>query len=221
MTDSNYTEIIFICDRSYSMSEMADPPHTKAERSNEGVRQIVADNKALPGRVRFSLADFDIAFQWIAQAEDDLSWTCHPRGSTALLDAVARGITETGERLEKMPEDERPGRVIVVVATDGEENSSREVKSRQQVADMVKHQTDVYGWDFVFIGAEVSAFAEAGSMGFSAGSTLPSSNMGTHTAYAMSSNAIVRSRITGQSVSYTDDERQQVEDAGKPWRTTK
>ena len=60
-----------------------------------------------------------------------------PRGTTALLDASGRTINTIGERLDKMPEAERPGKVIVSILTDGLENASQEF-SRQQVFEMIK-----------------------------------------------------------------------------------
>ena len=90
-----------------------------------------------------------------------------PRGSTALLDAVGRAINETGERLAKMNEEDRPGLVVFVVMTDGEENSSQEF-SKDQIKQMITHQQDTYGWHFTFLGANQDAFAEAGALGIHA-----------------------------------------------------
>jgi hypothetical protein len=90
-----------------------------------------------------------------------------PRGGTALLDAVGRAINETGERLARMPEEDRPGLVIFVVMTDGEENSSKEF-SKARIKEMIQHQQEVYNWHFTFLGANQDAFAEAGGMGIDA-----------------------------------------------------
>ena len=87
-----------------------------------------------------------------------------PRGMTALLDAVGRAINETGERLAKMAEPDRPGLVIFVVMTDGQENSSKEF-SKPQIKKMIERQQSEYDWHFTFLGANQDAFAEAGGMG--------------------------------------------------------
>ncbi len=84
--------------------------------------------------------------------------------STALLDAVGRAINETGGRLEALPETERPGLVVFVITTDGEENSSKEF-TREQVKKMIAHQQEAYKWQFTFLAANPEAFAEAGGMG--------------------------------------------------------
>lgn len=67
-----------------------------------------------------------------------------PRGGTALLDAVGRAINETGERLGKMAEEDRPGLVVFVVLTDGQENSSQEF-SKSRIKKMIVHQQEQTG----------------------------------------------------------------------------
>jgi uncharacterized protein YegL len=79
-----------------------------------------------------------------------------PRGTTALLDAIGRTINTIGDRLDKMPEAERPSKVIVSILTDGLENASQEF-SRQQVFEMIKRQREVYSWEFIFLGANQDA----------------------------------------------------------------
>lgn len=87
-----------------------------------------------------------------------------PRGSTALLDAQSRAIIHTGEYLRGIPEDKRPEQVIFVTITDGLENASREV-SAEHVAGQIKHQTEKYEWEFVYIGANQDAFAVGTKLG--------------------------------------------------------
>lgn len=82
--------------------------------------------------------------------------TFRPAGGTALLDAVGKTIDDVGNRLRKMAEADRPEQVLVVVITDGEENSSR-IFTKEQVEEKVKHQTDVYKWQFAYIGANLEA----------------------------------------------------------------
>lgn len=85
---------------------------------------------------------------------------------TALLDAVGRAINETGQRLAVMPEHERPGLVVFVIITDGQENSSHEF-TKTQIKELIKHQQTKYAWQFTFLGANQDAFAEARSIGIS------------------------------------------------------
>jgi len=87
-----------------------------------------------------------------------------PRGNTALLDAIGRTITTLGETYAAMPENERPERVIVVIQTDGEENASKEYAA-DAIKAMITEQTSKYSWEFLFLGANIVAFAMADSIG--------------------------------------------------------
>ena len=98
-------------------------------------------------------------------------YTLVPQGGTALLDAIGFALTEEGAKLSAMLEEYRPGKVIVVIVTDGQENSSREYK-RQAVKDMITTQQDKYGWQVTYIGANQDSFAEAGGLGIPLNSTL-------------------------------------------------
>ena len=217
MTDSGYTHIPILADRTGSMDLVADHTSgkTKAELTTKGIKNLITDQAAQPGKTTFSLCQFDTytdkgveRVTWFTHGGDPkhAEWFVDPRGGTPLLDAVGQLIQQTGKHLEGMPEDQRPGRVIFVIGTDGEENSSHEF-TKQQIADMITHQRDKYGWDFVFIGADIDAFAEAGGMGIPVDSSLQSSGPAMAAAYSSSSDAITRSRAGGQSVSYSDDER--------------
>lgn len=220
MTDPDYTHITFVADRSGSMGMVSDPPRTKADDTTKGVQDMVREQSALPGKITFSLADFMISghpgarttitkVAWFAPPGDkDLtSWVCRPYGGTPLLDALGTIITETGQALEAMPDSQRPGRVIFVIGTDGEENSSHEY-SKAQVKQMVTHQREAYGWDFVFIGVDIDAFTEGAGIGVAAASTASVDAAGTASAYLSTNSAVTRSRGPGgQSVSYSDEER--------------
>lgn len=212
MTDPTYTDITIVADRSGSMNGPADPPYTKAERSTDGVAKLVREQKALPGKVKFSLVEFDTVYDWVATAQDTLDWTCVPRGMTALLDATGKAITETGKRLEAMPESERPGRVMFVIATDGEENSSLEF-SLDTIRTMVTEQEQKYGWDFMFIGADIDAFGDGAAMGYDPGKTIPVAAVSYAAGWDVTSAAVSSARSSGDRVKYTDEHRQKIRDA--------
>jgi hypothetical protein len=93
--------------------------------------------------------------------------TYSPDGSTALLDAIGRTIDETGSRLAAMPESQRPGKVIIAILTDGEENSSR-VFNWAQISEKIRHQREVYKWEFLFLGANQDAIATAAKINIDA-----------------------------------------------------
>ena len=154
------TDITLVIDRSGSMASIR-------EDAEGGVNSFIQQQAAQPGQASLTLVQFDTEYEFlcrgvpIAQAP---RYELRPRGSTALLDAVGRAITETGERLAALPESGRPGLVIVVIVTDGQENSSREFE-RETVRQMVEHQRTKYNWRFIYLGANQDAFKEAGGMG--------------------------------------------------------
>jgi hypothetical protein len=76
---------------------------------------------------------------------------------TALLDAVGMEVLRTGQDLAALPEAQRPGRVLLVVATDGHENSSHEY-TVEQVRSMLTVQREQYGWEVRFLGADDAAW---------------------------------------------------------------
>lgn len=90
-----------------------------------------------------------------------------PRGSTALFDAVGRAMEATGSRLRSMPEHERPNRVLFMVITDGQENSSKEYTG-ERIREMIEHQKNKYSWELSFVGCQLD---DALSIGISSGSS--------------------------------------------------
>ena len=90
-----------------------------------------------------------------------------PRGSTALHDAMVRLIGEAGAELAALPEDQRPGTVLVAVLTDGHENSSREATGAM-VKELVERQQSQWGWQFTYLGANQDAVLTAHGLGIRA-----------------------------------------------------
>ena len=86
------------------------------------------------------------------------------RGGTALLDAVGGAIDHIGNIHKYARAEDRPEKTIFVITTDGMENSSF-IYSYDKVQKMVKRQQDKYGWEFIFIGANIDAYAEAERFG--------------------------------------------------------
>jgi hypothetical protein len=95
-----------------------------------------------------------------------------PRGSTALLDSMGRLITDAGATLAALPEDQRPGTVVVAVMTDGHENASKEW-TRLAIRSLVEQQTTAYHWQFLYMGADQDAIEVGASIGVDAGTPSP------------------------------------------------
>lgn len=167
MTDSTYTHLAIVADRSGSMKSIAGD-------MNDGLREFLDAQGKLEGKLAVDVVTFDGIVETLI-ASGAVSDIPHPliapRGVTALNDAIGTTISDLGSRFEKMKEDERPGKVIVLIITDGMENSSREYSS-EQVKKLVTQQQDEWGWDFVFLGANIDSFSVGGSLGVSRGGTL-------------------------------------------------
>ena len=199
------SEIVIVLDRSGSMSSCK----TDAEG---GLNSFIEQQKKQPGRALFTLIQFDTEYEFVHRAKP-IGEVPHcplvPRGMTALLDAVGRGIAETGDRLSKMDEKDRPGLVVFVIITDGYENSSKEF-TKERIKAMIQHQQDVYKWQFTFLGANQDAFAEAGGLGIK-GAAANYTPTTAKSAFAAAAGNVSRMRacgLTGQSVSneYTPEE---------------
>jgi hypothetical protein len=81
-----------------------------------------------------------------------------------LYDTLGDVIDDVGTRLANTPESKRPGKVIVAVITDGQENHSQEYTA-SQVCQKVTQQQDGYNWEFIFTGANQDAIFEAKKLG--------------------------------------------------------
>jgi Mg-chelatase subunit ChlD len=157
------TDIVLVVDRSGSMASVK-------EDAEGGINAFLAKQAKQPGEALVTLLQFDTEYEFLYQGvpiEQAPKYELNPRGMTALLDAVGRAINETGERLAKMAEEDRPSLVVIVVMTDGQENSSKEF-TKSQLKKMIKRQQNEFNWHFTFLGANQDAFAEAGGMGIQA-----------------------------------------------------
>lgn len=184
------TEIIVVLDKSGSMS-------IRQNDSIGGFNTFLKEQKECPGEANLTLILFDTAYRFIHKGVPikDVPELTHktylPGGNTALNDAVARAIIETGVRLSEMPEPERPDKVICVILTDGEENASVE-NTTEQVKSMVQHQEEKYSWKFIYLGIGIDAFANANQVGInqmSAMDFMPSS-VGVRSAYSVASSSV-------------------------------
>ncbi len=100
----------------------------------------------------------------LAEFGNDLMNGYRCGGCTALNDAVCDAIDELGATFAKLPEEERPESVFFAILTDGEENASRRF-STEDVKKRVERQSKVYNWNFVFLAADIDAFATGKSLG--------------------------------------------------------
>lgn len=205
------TEILVIMDKSGSM-------WNTAKDARGGFNSFLTEQRKVEGTCRMSLTQFDTSFNVcyegtpIVEVEELTEKTYKPGGGTALLDAVGNTINAAVQRIEKLDKSERPDKVFVVIITDGEENSSEE-HTLETIKKMIDEQKEE-GWEFIFIGANIDAFAAGHSFGVGAASTLQydATSKGTKAAYASLSGGLTRARLYATpeeaKFEFTDEDRE-------------
>jgi Mg-chelatase subunit ChlD len=204
------TQITIVLDRSGSMSSVRDA-------TVSGFNEFVEGQRKAPGDANITLIQFDtenayeVVFDKALRDAPKLTIETYvPRGGTPLHDALGRSITELGAKIGKMAEEDRPGKVIVVVMTDGLENSSHEYTA-PKIAEMIKHQREVYKWEFIFLGANQDAILTGEKLNIPAVNAVTYAHAPAGTANALRATTanVASYRITGQSahLAYTKQQR--------------
>ena len=161
--NTKLTEIAYVLDRSGSMDPMT-------ESAIAGFNEFLQEQLDTPGGANLSLLLFDHEFlnPYSRTRLEDVrpltTETYFTGGSTALLDAIGTMIENLGKQLADLPEEERPGKVIVAIFTDGYENASTRF-TFDKIQGMITHQRTNYQWEFLFLGANEDAIATAARMG--------------------------------------------------------
>lgn len=157
------TEMVFILDRSGSMSGLESD-------TIGGFNSMIARQKEQPGEAFVSTVLFDheidVIHDRVRLAEVPVLTEAEyfTRGCTALLDAMGRAIHHTIKIHKAMKPEDVPENVVFVIITDGLENASKEYSGRE-VKKMVEHEKAKYGWEFLFIGANMDAITAAERLG--------------------------------------------------------
>jgi hypothetical protein len=162
---TNLTELVFILDRSGSMSGLESD-------TIGGYNALLKKQKEGPGEAIVTTVLFDdnyellhdrINVKGIRPITEKEYFVC---GCTALLDAIGKSINKIVNVQRNTNEQEQAGKVMFVITTDGMENASKEY-NYEKIKKMVEWQKEKYGWEFIFIGANIDAISTAAKFGIS------------------------------------------------------
>lgn len=184
------TELVFILDRSGSMAGL------EADTIG-GFNSMIAKQRLTPGEALVSTVLFDHEPQVIHDrvplelVKDLTREDYYVRGCTALLDAVGGAIHHIGNVHKYARKEDVPGKTLFIITTDGMENASKRYDYRK-VKEMIERQKSKYGWEFLFLGANIDAAREAARFGIGSDKavTYCSDSMGTQLNYEVIADAV-------------------------------
>ena len=162
----NLTELVFILDKSGSMSGLE-------KDTIGGFNSMLEQQRKVDGECVITTVLFDNRYELlhdridIRAVQPITGKEYFVGGSTALLDAIGKTIHKIGSVQKNTTEEYRAEKVMFVIITDGEENASRHYSSAQ-IRQMIQHQKERYGWEFIFLGANIDAVETAGRFGIDA-----------------------------------------------------
>ncbi len=214
----DYTHISVILDRTGSMEGIRDD-------TIGGFNTFLKQQQSEPGTATLTLVQFDSQdpyevvhrFKPIGEVPELTRDTYVPRASTPLLDALGRGINDLEKCLGELNEDDRPSRVVIVVVTDGQENSSMEFR-KDQIESMIKARTEKDEWQFVFLSADLAAIGDARAVGILADAILlfEKSGKGSASAWGLLSKSTAAYRSARKKkMEFEQDDRKHPDDPGK------
>jgi len=166
MANKNLTELVFILDRSGSMSGLEGD-------TIGGYNSLLEKQRKEVGEATVTTVLFDDQYEMIhdhaaiGKVKDITNKEYFARGMTGLLDAIGKTINHVSNRHKNALDNEVPEKTMVVIITDGYENASREF-ALPQVKQMIEKQKTEFGWEFLFLGANIDAVSTAAGFGISA-----------------------------------------------------
>ena len=166
----NKTHILILLDKSGSMLSFKDD-------TIGGINSFISEQKMLPGEIDVTLVTFSTTYHIIYSGPIENFPELNERnyrasGNTALLESVSKSMFDLGKRFADTKEEERPEKVMVAIITDGKENASQPQFTKERVKNEIKHQQDIYSWDFIYLGANQDSFAEAHNLNIGFGNTI-------------------------------------------------
>lgn len=162
---TNITELVFILDKSGSMSGLE-------KDTIGGYNSMIKKQKEVEGEVVITTVLFDNNYELLHDRINirDIGLMTdkdyYVEGSTALLDAIGKTIHKIGNQQRLAKKEHRADKVMFIITTDGMENASDEY-TYEKIKFMVERQKEKYGWEFIFLGANIDAISTAAKFGIS------------------------------------------------------
>jgi Mg-chelatase subunit ChlD len=205
------THVTFVLDSSGSMAAIEDD-------SRGGFNSFLSDQRDEAGTATVTLYEFDTTVELVYEgrpieaAPQLTADNYNPGGRTALHDALVTAIAGTETLVDSMAPANTPETVIIVVLTDGKENSSETLQ--EYVRERVKEKRNS-GWEFLFIGANQDAALTASKMGMDTDRSLDMAHSGdgAQAAYQSTSDRISQARNEGTTGGYNEEDRRRQDDA--------
>ena len=163
---NNIVDVVFILDRSGSMGGLESD-------TIGGFNSMLEKQRKIEGKAFITTVLFDDQYELlhdrvnIAKVNNITEKEYFVRGSTALLDAIGKTIAKEKAIQDTLGKNEKADKVLFVIITDGLENASREYNS-STVKKLIETQKEKYGWEFLFLGANIDAIETASAIGISA-----------------------------------------------------
>jgi uncharacterized protein YegL len=191
---TNLTELVFILDKSGSMSGLESD-------TIGGYNAMLKKQQEQPGEMNITTVLFDDNYELlhdrinIKGISPITEKEYYVGGCTALLDAIGKTIHNIGNVQRIANEEQRADNVIFVITTDGMENASKEYNNKK-IKEMVERQKAKYGWEFIFLGANIDAISTAAQFGIDAdrAANYNADGKGTRLNYEVVSNAVCEFR---------------------------
>ena len=208
---TNLTELVFILDRSGSMGGLESD-------TIGGFNSMLAKQQNQEGECRITTVLFDNEYEVLHDRIDIKAVgpitekEYFVRGNTALLDAVGRTIHKIGNTQKHTAERYRAEKVMFVITTDGMENASREY-TYDKVKSQIERQKSKYGWEFIFLGANIDAVEVADRFGIARNraQNFHNDSAGIELNYSAVSKAVSSFRSARECASIADDWNAEIE----------
>lgn len=180
------TKVIFILDKSGSMNYLT-------QSTIDGYNNFVKEAKVSMPDAKLTTILFNDRYSVVVEdktmtdVKQMTRYEYHAEGMTALFDAVGKAVKTIEEKV--LLSKDVVDKVIFVITTDGQENSSKEYTG-QAIKDMIEYSRNSYGWEFLFLGANIDAFAFGSSIGIMHTSQYTANDIGTRSLYSTVTNTV-------------------------------